>query len=180
MSKQWKRSFMVLTRVLLWLAVAVSGTIDASCLPHSQRSLAAQQPWSTFMGLSDHELQLSLPTLLWGWQHSARNLISNWGSEIVSFTCECTGQCVSGIWDGVESGQSILVALSCCLPAGAKLTLAPVVQNVGLKNPEIPFINAVMNVTSSLILCFVLVFPLKNDFNFIILTTGLSSLKEGI
>lgn len=45
--------------------------------------------------------------------------------------------------------------------AGAKLTLTPVVQNVGLKNPEIPSINAVMNIAPSTTLCFVLVFLQK-------------------
>ena len=64
--------------------------------------------------------------------------------------------------------------------AGAKLTLALVVQNVGLKNPEIPFINAVRNLTPSAILCFILVLPLKKYLNFVILTIWLSSLKGGI
>lgn len=53
-----------------------------------------------------------------------------------------------------NSGQSKYAGglILLCFKGGAKLTLALVVQNVGFKNPEIPFINAVMNITPSTIL----------------------------
>jgi len=57
---------------------------------------------------------------------------------------------------------------------------ALVVRNAGLKKPEIPFINAIMNITPSAVLRFILVFPLKNYLNFVILTIWLSHLKGSI
>lgn len=47
-----------------------------------------------------------LPLVQWWWQHSARNLISSWGSQVVNFACKFTRGCMSEVWAKLwRSGQ---------------------------------------------------------------------------
>lgn len=170
--------------LLMCLAVAASGNSASSRLPNplpdvidlTMRS-SPEVPSGAFSASSDHELWFSQPLQLWEQQHPAGNLVTAGAGRLSASPAHTLGnvsqRCQrNNVQSKYTGGLFLLPSDRCKAHTGSRA------WNVGLTNPESPFITAIVNVTPSTPLCFILEFPSKKYLNFVILTIGLVASKK--